>query len=151
MLDSDLAELYEVETKTLNRAVRRNLGRFPDDFMFQLTVEETKNLKYQIGTSSSDYGGRRKPALVFTEHGVAMLSSVLRSERAVQVNITIMRAFSRLRELMATHADLARKLEDLEQKYDRQFKVIFDAIRELMSPASESPRERIGFQPSDTR
>ena len=145
MLDSDLAELYEVETKTLNRAVRRNLDRFPDDFMFQLTTEETKNLMSQIGTSSSGYGGRRKPALVFTEHGVAMLSSVLRSDRAILVNIAIMRAFGRLRELLSTHVDLARKLEDLERKYDGQFKIVFQAIKELMGPPPGVPKRKIGF------
>lgn len=145
MLDSDLAELYEVETKVLNQAVRRNLGRFPDDFMFELTVEEAESLRSQIVTSNTGRGGRRYNPYVFTEHGVAMLSSVLRSERAVQVNIAIMRAFSRLRELLATHADLARKLEELEGKYDRQFKVVFDAIRELMGPPPELSTKKIGF------
>jgi hypothetical protein len=113
--------------------------------MFQLTADETKNLISQFATSSSGYGGRRKPALVFTEHGVAMLSSVLRSNRAVQVNIAIMRAFSRLRELMVTHSGLARKLENLERKYDGQFKVVFQAIREMMDTPPEPPKRKIGF------
>lgn len=149
MLDSDLAELYEVETKVLNQAVRRNLDRFPDDFMLELTAEEAESLRSQFVTSNVGRGGRRYTPLAFTEHGVAMLSSVLRNERAVQVNIAIMRAFSRLRELLTTHTDLARKLEDLEQKYDRQFEVIFDAIRQLMDPPPEPPRERIGFEARD--
>lgn len=146
MLDSDLASLYDVPTGRLNEQVRRNPDRFPDDFMFELTADETASLISQIAISSSTHGGRRKPALVFTEHGVAMLSSVLRSERAVQVNIAIMRTFSRLRELLATHTDLARKLDDLEQKYDHQFKVVFDALRELMSPPAEPPKKEIGFR-----
>lgn len=154
MLDSDLAELYGVETKALNRAVRRNSRRFPADFMFQLTHAEcerlrcqtgTSKLRSQIATSNVGRGGRRYRPLVFTEQGVAMLSSVLRSERAVQVNIAIMRAFVKLRELLATHKDLARKLEQLERKYDAQFKVVFDAIRQLMAPP-KATRARIGFR-----
>ena len=120
MLDSDLAELYGVDTKTLNRAVSRNKSRFPHDFMFQLIAEESTNLKYQIGTSSS-WGGRRKLPYAFTEQGVAMLSSVLRSKRAVAVNVEIVRAFVRLRQLLSTHTELARQLEALETKYDAQF------------------------------
>jgi hypothetical protein len=147
MLDSDLANLYGVSTGRLNEQVRRNLDRFPDDFMFQLTAEETTNLISQFAISSSGHGGRRRRALVFTEHGVAMLSSVLRSKRAVQVNIAIMRAFSRLRELLATHVDLARKLDDLERKYDDQFRTVFDAIRALMGPPPEPPKQTIGFHP----
>lgn len=143
MLDADLAELYEVETKVLNRAVRRNQPRFPVDFMFQLNAEEFENLRCQIGTSSS-WGGRRHPPLAFTEQGVAMLSSVLRSHRAVQVNIAIMRAFVKLREILASHRDLAGRLEEMESKYDSQFKAVFDAIRELMRPP-EKPRAKIGF------
>ena len=142
MLDSDLAKLYGVETKTLNRAVRRNHDRFPADFMFQLTAEEAANLRCQIGTSS--YGGRRYRAYAFTEQGVAMLSSVLRSKRAVQVNVEIMRAFVRLRRWLVTHEDLARKLDALEQKYDTQFRSVFEAIRQLMTPP-EPPRKRVGF------
>jgi len=143
MLNADLAELYEVETKALNRAVRRNLSRFPQDFMFQLTREEAENLRCHFGTSSP-WGGRRYNPLAFTEQGVAMLSSVLRSRRAVQVNIAIMRAFVKLREMLASNRDLARRLDEMEKKYDTQFKVVFDAIRELMKPP-EKPRRRIGF------
>ena len=143
MLDSDLAALYEVETKYLTRAVKRNIDRFPGDFMFQLTQEEFDDLKCHLGTSSG-WGGRRYPPYAFTEQGVAMLSSVLRSRRAVQVNVQIMRAFVRLRQLIASHADLARKLEALEKKYDVQFKVVFDAIRQLMAPPGEKKRP-IGF------
>ena len=145
MLDFDLAELYGVQTKVLNQAVRRNLDRFPDDFMFQLTEAEWENLRSQFVTSSSQHGGRRYSPYAFTEQGVAMLSSVLRSKRAVQVNIAIMRAFVRLRELLSTHADLARKLEAMEQKYDSQFKVVFDAIRQLMSPPPPGTKKEIGF------
>jgi hypothetical protein len=144
MLDSDLAELYGVEIRALIQAVKRNTNRFPKDFMFELTEKEVTNLKSQSVTSS--WGGRRKPAHAFTEQGVAMLSSVLRSKRAVLVNIEIMRAFVRLRQLLSTHVDLARKLEALEQKYDHQFKIVFDAIRELMTPPAEPPRKPIGFQ-----
>src|SRR5438132_10623982 len=143
MLDRDLADLYGVETKTLNRAVRRNLDRFPSDFMFQLTLKELTDLRCQIGTSS--WGGRRYLPRAFTEQGVAMLSSVLNSKRAVRVNIEIMRAFVRLRQMLATHAELARKIEALEKKYDAQFKVVFDAIRQLMEPAPTKRRE-IGFR-----
>ena len=137
MLDSDLAELYGVETKVLNQAVKRNSERFPDDFMFQLSAEEFSILKSQSVTSSS-WGGRRTPPYVFTEQGVAMLSSVLRSERAVDVNIQIMRTFVKLREMLATHKDLARKINAMEKKYDQQFQVVFDAIRKLLEP----PRRR---------
>lgn len=144
MLDSDLAVLYGVETKALNRAVKRNRERFPDDFMFQLDQQELANLRFQFGTSSYGHGGRRKPAYAFTEQGVAMLSSVLRSPRAVKVNIEIMRAFVRIRQWLASNAELARKLVALEKKYNAQFKVVFDAIRELMRPP-EPPRKRIGF------
>lgn len=145
MLDADVAELYGVETKMLTRAVRRNIERFPKDFMFQLSAPEFENLRFQFGTSSS-WGGRRYRPYNFTEQGVAMLSSVLHSQRAVQVNIGIMRAFVRLRELLATHKDLARKLNDMEKKYDTQFKVVFDAIRKLMEPPAAKPRRPIGFR-----
>jgi hypothetical protein len=145
MLDSDLASLYGVETKTLNQAVRRNTDRFPSDFMFRLEFREVPILRSQIVTSSS-WGGPRWRPYAFTEQGVAMLSSVLRSERAVQVNIEIMRAFVRLRRLLLENADLARKLAALEKKYDGQFRVVFEAIRELMEPAGEpEPGRRIGF------
>jgi hypothetical protein len=144
MLSNDLAELYEVEPRILVQAVKRNIDRFPEDFMFQLSQEEFSILKSQIVISS--WGGlRRATPYAFTEQGVAMLSSVLRSKRAIQVNIEIMRAFVRLRRLLASHADLARKLEALEKKYDAQFKVVFDAIRQLMTPP-ETKRRPIGFR-----
>ena len=143
MLSTHLAELYDVEPRALVQAVIRNLERIPGDFMFQLNTDEFANLKSQSVTSS--WGGARRAApYAFTEQGVAMLSSVLRSQRAVQVNIEIMRAFVRLRRLLATHADLARKLAELEKKYDAQFRVVFDAIRQLMAPP-DPPKRRIGF------
>ncbi len=146
MRDTDLAELYGVETFNLNKAVQRNIDRFPADFMFQLTKEEAKSLTFQIGISKrSGRGGRRTLPYVFTEQGVAMLSSVLRSTRAVQVNILIMRAFVRLREILSTHKDLARKLEEMEKKYDAQFRVVFRAIRELMEPKPVPPSRQIGL------
>jgi len=144
MLDADLAVLYNVETRGLVQAVKRNLDRFPEDFMFQLSDEEFSILRSQSVTSSQ-WGGRRYPPYAFTEQGVAMLSSVLHSKRAVQVNIEIMRAFVRLRRMLASHADLQRRLNDLEKKYDEKFKVVFDAIRQLMAPP-ERKRPRIGFK-----
>lgn len=144
MLDADLAEMYGVPTKALSQAVKRNIERFPEDFMFPLTVEESELLRSQIVTSNDGRGGRRYLPRVFTEQGVAMLSTALKSKRAIEVNITIMRAFVRLRELMSTHKDLALKLDEMEKKYDRQFKVVFDAIRQLMSPQVKKGR-RIGF------
>jgi hypothetical protein len=163
LLDSDLAALYGVEVKALNRAVSRNSARFPPDFMFRLTPEETGRSRAQIVTlnaevpvtsskmdlrsrsvTSSSWGGRRHLPYVFTEQGVAMLSSVLRSPRAVQVNIEIMRAFVRLRQLLLSNAELAVKLAALEKKYDAEFRVVFDAIRELMTPP-KVPRNPIGF------
>jgi hypothetical protein len=147
MLDQHLAELYGVPTKVLNQAVRRNRERFPEDFMFRLTGDEVANLRSQFVTSSSGYGGTRYAPYAFTEQGVAMLASVLRSPRAVAVNVEIIRAFVRLRQLLATHADLARKLAELEQRYDTQFRVVFDAIRELMAPApGHEARPEIGFR-----
>jgi hypothetical protein len=143
ILDADLAALYGVETKQLIRAVKRNLPRFPDDFMFQLNEEEFENLRFHFGTSSQ-WGGRRYAPYAFTEQGVAMLSSVLHSRRAIQVNIEIMRAFVRLRRILASHANSARKLDSLEKKYNTQFKVVFDAIRELMKPP-ETKKRPIGF------
>ncbi len=143
LLDSDLAELYGVETKVLNQAVKRNLARFPADFMFQLPKGEFDNLKSQSVTSS--WGGRRTPPYAFTEQGVAMLSSVLHSDRAVAVNIEIMRAFVRLREMLSSHTDLARRLDELEKKYDAQFRAVFDAIRQLMIPPETPKKGRIGF------
>jgi hypothetical protein len=146
MLDSDLAELYEVETKYLIRTMKRNIERFPSDFMFQLTMPEFEILRCQFGTSSSDHwGGRRYPPYAFTEYGVAMLSGILNSPRAIQVNIEIMRAFSRLRRMLATHSDLDKKMQQLEKKYDAQFKVVFDAIRELMNPAELPTKGKIGY------
>jgi hypothetical protein len=143
MLSTDLASLYQVAPRVLVQAVKRNIERFPDDFMFQLTTDEFDILKSQIVTSS--WGGlRRATPYAFIEQGVAMLSSVLRSKRAVRVNIEIMRAFVRLRRLLATNENLARKLAALEKKYDAQFKVVFDAIRNLMTPP-ESKRRPIGF------
>jgi hypothetical protein len=147
MLDADLAELYEVETKELNLAVRRNADRFPKDFMFQLTAREFQHLRLQFETSSS-WGGRRYTPYAFTEQGVAMLSSVLHSPRAVQANISILRAFVKLRELLASHRDLARRLDEMESRYDAQFKAVFDAIRALMIPPEKS-RRRIGFGAHD--
>ena len=144
MLDADLAPLYEVETKALVRAVKRNKERFPSDFMFKLSSEEFENLRRHFGTSSS-WGGRRYLPYAFTEQGVAMLSSVLRSPRAVQVNIEIMRAFVRLRQMLQANTDLARKLAALEKKYNAQFRVVFDAIRALMAPPATRTR-RIGFR-----
>jgi len=144
MLDADLAELYGVETKVLVQAVKRNLERFPEDFMFQLSQEEFAILRSQIVTSS-DWGGRRYRPYAFTEQGVAMLSSVLRSRRAIRVNIEIMRAFIRLRQMLASHVELARKLDALEKKYDAQFKQVFEAIRQLMAPP-EPKRRPIGFR-----
>lgn len=180
MLDSDLAGLYGVETRTFNQAVRRNLKRFPEDFMFQLTAEEGESLRSQIAiskraedvslrsqivisnvegdssrsqivTSKTGRGGRRYAPYVFTEQGVAMLSSVLNSEQAVEVNIAIVRAFVRLREMLATHKELARKLEEMEQKYDAQFQVVFHAIRQLMEPPVPPPRRKIGFKTNDKK
>jgi hypothetical protein len=142
MLDRDLAELYGVETFNLNKAVKRNIERFPSHFMFQLTFQEFTHLRFQFGMSS--WGGRRTPPYAFTEQGVAMLSSVLHSKRAIQVNIAIMDTFVRLRQMLSSHEALARKLAALEKKYDAQFKVVFDAIRELMKPA-QPKRQHIGF------
>ncbi len=146
MLDSDLAELFGVETKVLNKAVKRNLNRFPDDFMFRLTADEDAALRFQSGTSNAGRGGRRYLPYAFTEQGVAMLSSVLNSDTAVAVNIAIMRAFVQLREILSTHKDLARKLDALEKKYDEHFRVVFEAIRQLMAPPPEPVKKRkIGF------
>jgi len=146
MLDSDLAALFGVETKALNRAVKRNANRFPVDFMFRLSARETKNLRCQSGTSSG-HGGRRYSPLAFTEHGVIMAANVLNSKRAIEASVLVVRAFVRLRQMLATHADLARKLDELEKKYDEQFAVVFEAIRELMEPPEDPPKGRLGFQP----
>ncbi len=156
MLDADLAKLYGVEVKALNQAVKRNLERFPADFMFQLAWEEAVSLRSQFVTLEEAEGKTRGQGrhakyrpYAFTEQGVAMLSSVLKSKQAVQVNVEIMRAFVRLRDMIATNRDLARRLNALESKYDRQFKVVFDAIRELMTPPASGPKRRIGFVSND--
>jgi hypothetical protein len=148
MLSPHLAELYGVEPRALIQAVRRNVERFPEDFMFQLRPEEVANLKSQIVISS--WGGSRTIPYAFTEQGVAMLSSVLRSKRAIRVNVEIVRTFVRLRQLLASHADLAAKLEELEKKYDAQFRIVFDAIRQLMSEPAR-PRKEIGFSVRERR
>jgi len=145
MLDTDLAVLYGVDAKQLKRAVRRNISRFPKDFMFELTKDEHQSLRSQFGTLKRGEHSKYLP-YAFTEQGVAMLSSVLRSKRAAQVNVEIMRAFVRLREMLASNVALARKLAALEKKYDEQFKVVFDAIRALMTPKSDRSRKKIGFQ-----
>jgi hypothetical protein len=153
MFDFDLAGLYQVPTKALNQAVRRNLGRFPKDFMFQLTVRELINWKSQIVTSNpAAKMGLRRPPFVFTEHGVAMLSSVLQSDRAVHVNIAIVRTFARLRQILATNKELAERLAAMEKKYDRRFKVVFDILRQLMEPPEESnpEKEPFGFRAGRT-
>ncbi len=147
MLDSDLAELYHVETKILNKAVKRNEQRFPKDFMLRLTEEEAESLRFQFGTSKSGRGGRRYLPYVFTEQGVAMLSSVLNNEHAILVNVAIMRAFVKLREVLLTHKELARKLEQLENKmerHDEEISTIFEAIRQLMQ-VPEPKEKKIGF------
>jgi phage regulator Rha-like protein len=142
MVDSDLADLYGVETKVLNQAVKRNISRFPEDFMFQLTKEEAGSLRSQFVTLKTRRGEHRKYSpLVFTEQGIAMLSSVLNSERAVQVNIYIIRVFTRLRELLASHKELRDKIEE----HDKQLKVVFETIRKLLTPPKEPPKRKIGF------
>ena len=144
MLDSDLAALYGIETKVLIQAIKRNTQRFPGDFMFQLNKREEEGLRSQIVTSKKGWGGRRYPPYVFTEQGVAMLSSVLNSPQAIQVNIQIMRTFVKLRQLMASNAELAAKINELEKKYDGQFAVVFEAIRELVAVPAPKTR-KIGF------
>jgi hypothetical protein len=143
MLDTDLAVLYGVKTGRLNEQVTRNIKRFPEDFMFQLTKEEALNLKSHFATSS--WGGVRKLPRVFTQEGVAMLSSVLNSERAIMVNIQIMRAFAQLRRMLLTNRDLKRKIEEMERKYDKQFAIVFQAIKQLLEPLPEQKRKIIGF------
>ncbi len=148
MLDADLAGLYGVTVGRLNEAVKRNRDRFPADFMFQLADSEFANLKSQIAISSYGWGGRRHPPYAFTEQGVAMLSSVLKSKRAVQVNIAIMRAFVKLREMLSAHTELRQKLVELERKlegHDGKIRSLFDAIRQLMAPPRSKPR-KIGFR-----
>ncbi|MDD5197161.1 MAG: ORF6N domain-containing protein [Candidatus Omnitrophica bacterium] len=144
MLDSDLARLYDVQTKVLIQAVKRNADRFPDDFMYQLTWQEFMDLRSQIVTSS--LGGRRYLPYVFTQEGVAMLSSILSSERAVKVNIQIMRAFVQLRRMLLTNAGLRRKIEEMEKKYDKKFAIVFQAIKQLLEPSPIKPKPPIGFR-----
>jgi phage regulator Rha-like protein len=143
ILDRDLSKLYEVDTRQLTRQVRRNIERFPEDFMFQLRKEELRNLMCQIGTSS--WGGTRKLPYAFTEQGIAMLSGVLHSKRAIQVNIQIMRAFIQLKRMLLTNADLRKKVKEMEKKYDKQFAVVFQAIKQLLEPPPLKPKPLIGF------
>ena len=150
MLDRDLAALYGVDTKVLKQAVKRNLRRFPDDFMFVFTPEELVNWRSQFVTSNSDRMGLRHAPMAFTEQGVAMLSGILSSVRAIEVNIAIMRTFVKLRRMLESHEELARKLSDLEKKYDQQFRVVFDVLSNLMTPP-ESKRRRIGFPVKERR
>ncbi len=144
MLDRDLAALYGVQTKVLNQAVKRNIERFPDDFMFQLTRAETQNWKSQIVTSNPDKMGWRKCPYAFTEQGVSMLSSVLHSPRAIQVNIQIMRTFTRMKQVLLDHKALWRKIDEMEKKYDQEFQVVFEAIRKLLQPQAKKSKP-IGF------
>jgi len=144
ILDRDLAELYGVETKVLKQAVRRNIDRFPADFMFEMTETEFEDWRSQFVTSNSDRMGLRYKPMAFTEQGVAMLSSVLKSKRAIEVNIAIMRAFVKLREMMTTHSDLKRKIESMEKKYDEQFQIVFEAIKQLLTE-EDKPNKKIGF------
>lgn len=151
MLDVDLAELYQVETKRLNEQVKRNVDRFPEDFMFQLTDKEWESLRSQFATSKRGRGGRRYAPLAFTEHGILMLSSVLNSERAIQVNIQIMRIYTKLKGMLMDHKDILLKLEKLEQKaskHDANFSVVFTYLKELLNPKSE-PLRKIGFKRTD--
>ena len=145
MLDRDLAELYGVKTKVLKQAVKRNIKRFPEDFMFELTKEEFENWRSRFVTSNRDKMGLRYKPMAFTEQGVAMLSSVLNSDRAIQVNILIMRAFTRLRQMLSTHEELKRKIEAMERKYDQQFRVVFEAIKQLID-TKDKPKRKIGFE-----
>lgn len=145
MLDRDLAELYGVKTQVLNQAVKRNIKRFPEDFMFRLSLNEAENLISQIVISSSNWGGTRLPPLAFTEQGIAMLSSVLSSERAIVVNIQIIRTFTKLREMVSENDHLRHKLEVMEKQYDEQFKIVFDALRRLLED-EESLKPEIGFR-----
>ncbi|MDO8464743.1 MAG: ORF6N domain-containing protein [Gallionella sp.] len=145
MLDANLAELYEVDTRRLNEQVRRNIERFPEDFMFQLTAEEFANLKSQFATSS--WGGRRKLPFVFTEHGAIMAASVLNSKRAIEASVQVVRAFVRLRQMLASNAELSRKLVALEKKYDIKFRAVFEAIHQLMTPSDPKKKRPIGFAP----
>ncbi len=150
MIDKDLSALYGVETKVLNQAVKRNLMRFPNDFMFQLTKEEFENLlRSQFVTLKRGEHSKYLP-YVFTENGIAMLSSVLKSKRAITINIQIMRTFTKLRKMLSADKKLRQKIEEIENKYDTQFKIVFDAIRQIISPA-EKPKKRIGFSAKEKR
>lgn len=144
MLDSDLADIYGVTTKRFNEQVKRNIKRFPEDFMFQLTVEEDDHLRSQFATSNKTRGGRRYLPYVFTEHGALMAANILNSERAIEASMQVIRAFVKLRQLIESNAELARKVEALEKKYDVNFKIVFDAIRKLMLPP-DKPIKTIGF------
>lgn len=143
MLDFDLAELYEVQTKILNQSVKRNLDRFPEDFMFKIDITEHSNLRSQFVTSS--YGGRRYSFYAFTEQGVAMLSSVLNSKKAIQVNIQIMRAFTKLRQMIINYSELKDKIEELENTYDENFRIVFQLIKNMLHE-EDKPKEQIGFR-----
>jgi hypothetical protein len=150
LLDRDLAELYGVKTKALKQAVRRNIRRFPEDFMFELSKKEFEDWRSQFVTSNQDKMGLRYRPMAFTEQGVAMLSSVLNSDRAIQVNIAIMRAFTQLRRMLSTHEELKRKIEAMERKYDRQFGLVFDAIKQLIDTESK-PKKKIGFEVKESK
>ncbi|OGY83279.1 MAG: DNA-binding protein [Candidatus Kerfeldbacteria bacterium RIFCSPHIGHO2_12_FULL_48_17] len=145
MLDSDLAIFYAVKTKVLNQAIKRNIDRFPEDFMFQLSEKEQESLRSQIVTSNKGRGGRRYQVYAFTEQGVAMLSAVLKSQKAIHISILIMRSFIQLRELLATNTQLRRKMEEMEGKYDRKFAVVFRVIQKLLQEETK-PKDEIGFQ-----
>ena len=152
ILDRDLARFYGIKTKVLKQSVRRNRRRFPEDFMFELNIEEFNNWRSQFVTFKSDRMGWRHSPMAFTEQGVAMLSSILHSDRAIEINIAIMRAFVKLRRMLETNAQLAQKLMEMERKYDSQFRVVFEAIRQLMAPTgSEPPRRQIGFKVKEKR
>ncbi len=150
MLDSDLAELYGVTTKRLNEQVRRNSDRFPEDFMFQLSPEGFEDLRSHFATPSPQHGGRRYPPYTFTEHGALMAASVLNTPRAVEVSLYVVRTFVRLRDMILSHKELSRKLDELERKYDGQFRVVFNAIRQLMA-IEEKPKRKIGFEVKEAR
>ncbi|MBT4087817.1 MAG: ORF6N domain-containing protein [Deltaproteobacteria bacterium] len=147
MLDRDLAELYRVETKRLKESVKRNIERFPEDFMFQLTKQDLEILRSQIATLKRQGRGQHSkyPPYAFSEHGILMLSSVLRSDRAIQVNINIMRAFTQVRDMITNHKDLVQRIDEMEQKYDDNFRIVFDAIRQLVNPP-EGKKSKIGFK-----
>ena len=145
MLDRELARMYGVETKRLNERVKRNIKRFPEEFMFQLSKEEFYNWKSQIATSNSDKMGLRKLPYAFTDYGIAMLSSVLNSDRAIAINIQIIKTFIRMREMMLSYKDLKEKIEKMESKYDRQFRIVFQALKQMLEPKLVAPTRKIGF------